>query len=194
MQLLNTQIGDIGQVIEIASRNPLAAIVAPIVLAWVVGYSYFAKGRSQKNGRLLKYRFATFVLALLGSLAAGRLVVSLERVVTYADGALATRQPLQIRQKGNRLEEPDRSAKNKADSSTIREFASQIEQARKYSRLTDFTRACEIYSSALGSLPIVALSNMEHETVSAEAKKCGKGQSQEAVGSLEGIAMRLTVN
>jgi hypothetical protein len=194
MQLSSSQADGISQIIREASKNPLGVVVALVLMVGGLAYVYFGKERTQRDGRLLIYRFAAFVLVFIGAVAVVWLVASLPRGVTHAHDLQTAKPATPTRPARDQSIGQGGVAKNNISSGVTREFISQIELARMYSGLTDYPHACGIYSTAFGSLPDAALSRFERETVSVESRKCGKGRSQEAVERLDGIAMRFSVD
>jgi hypothetical protein len=192
MQVSGTVVDVIRSFIAEASKSPLAAVVAFALLVSGLAYLYFGRGRPPKDGKLLKYRFAVFVLVFVFAVLGVWLIRSLPTGGALADlhAPRADKPQLLTEQHAQRSVR----RMNPGDPVPQPQFGFQVRQARKYSGLTDYFRACEIYTAAFGSLPAGALSSSDREVVSVETRKCGNGRSQEAVEHLDGIATKLMVD
>lgn len=173
--------------VEEASRNPLGVVVALAVLVCNLAYLYFGKEHLQKDGRLLGYRFAVLIVVIISASGATLLVTS-HPILNNSDPDITSGSSKNMQLSVVASGAPAIVRQTKPGLSTL-EFQQQIERARKYSALTDYVRACQLYVTALDSLPIAIA---DREAVFAEAKECGQGQSHDAVEHLEQIATRLS--
>jgi hypothetical protein len=191
VQMSMPQSEGVSLIIREAARSPLGAVVLLALLLWGLAYSYFGKERVQKDGRLLLYRFAVLPLCFAGAAGGAWFVHSLS--VGAVQASVAT--PMQPPRSKNPRSVPGRGRQGsemQCAPAVPDAFASQIERANRFARLSDYAHACEIYSAALISLPENVVTGSESKTVFQEASKCGKGSSQEVVEHLAVIVSRVT--
>jgi len=192
MQVSSALADGIRYFIEAASKSPLAAVVAFALLVAGLAYIYFGRGRAPKNDKLLTIRFVVFVMFSLFAAGGVLLIRSLPTGVALAD--MQTAKPIRVQ--SPREQQAGQAVKGMSTTGSIAapEFGSQVRKARKYSGLTDYVHACEIYTAAFGSLPAAVLSQADRAVVSVETRECGNGRSQEAVERLDGIATKFMVD